>query len=800
MAWLAGAVAILTAAHVRAASPQLDLILPRGITRGTEIVLSFHGARLSDTREVLLYYPGIKVSKVQVANDGQVKVSAKIAPDCRLGEHAMRLRTASGISELRTFFVGALPTIDEKEPNNDFATAQKIPLNVTVNGTIDSEDVDYFVVDAKKGQRLTVEVEGMRLATTMFDPYVAILDARRFELVASDDSPLLGQDAVASVIVPADGRYFVQVRDSAYGGNGSCHYRLHVGTFPRPLGLLPAGGRPGEDLKVRFLGDVAGEFLQTVHVAAGPSRTFGLWAQDKEGIAPSPNPFRRSDLPNVIATDKNRTPETTPNVTLPVALNGVISKAHEINYFRFTAKAGQVYDITCYARRLGSPLDSVLYVAPWGAAAIVANDDAFGPDSYIRFQAPESRDYALLITDHLGKGGPTYFYRLEITTPKPHISVTIPKVALYSQERQTIPVPRGNRYATLVQATRADCGGDLVIGSPDLPGGVTMHSEPMPANLDTVPVVFEAAADAACAGKLCRLTAKPTDPKQTIESDFSQVAELVVAPPNQSVYWRHEVDRAAIAVTDEVPFKVQLVEPRVPLVQNGSLALKVVAERKSGFTAPIAVYPLFNPPGISTGVATITEKQTEAWIPVSAAANAQVRKWQVAVIANAVISSGPVWVSSQLITLEVAAPYLTLAMDRAVGEHGKSTELVCRIQPNAPFSGKATVRVLGLPPHVTAPEMSITSDTKEFAVPVKIDRTAPTGVHRNIFCQVVIMQNRESIVHNVGGMELRIDPAPAGMSAAPVAAKPVSPSPAAKRLTRLEQLRQDQATHDRAAH
>src|SRR5262249_7037150 len=147
-----------------------------------------------------------------------------------------------------------------------------------------------------------------------------------------------------------------------------------------------------------------------------------------------------------------------------------------------------------------------------------------------------------------------------------------------------------------------------------------------------------AASDAVCAGKLCRFTAKSTDSKQAIDCDFSQVAELVVAPPNQSVYWRHEVDRAALAVTEEGPFKIHLVEPRVALVQYVSLGLKVVAERKPGFTAPIAVYPLFNPPGVSTGVATIAEKQTEAWIPVSALSNAQVRKWQTAVIANAGIS------------------------------------------------------------------------------------------------------------------------------------------------------------------
>ena len=76
----------------------------------------------------------------------------------------MRVRTATGISELRTFWVGALPVVEEKEPNSDFATPQKIPLNVTVHGIVDNEDVDYFVVECKKGQRLSAEIEGMRLA------------------------------------------------------------------------------------------------------------------------------------------------------------------------------------------------------------------------------------------------------------------------------------------------------------------------------------------------------------------------------------------------------------------------------------------------------------------------------------------------------------------------------------------------------------------------------------------------------------------------------------------------------------
>src|SRR5262249_13940776 len=133
MRYLATILALLaTVAFGRAATPTIGNILPRGVQRGTEATLLFNGARLSDAKEVLLYYPGVTVTKLEVVNDNQVKATIKAAADCRLGEHVARLRCASGITELLTFYVGALPMVAEKEPNNDFAAPQKIPLNVTV--------------------------------------------------------------------------------------------------------------------------------------------------------------------------------------------------------------------------------------------------------------------------------------------------------------------------------------------------------------------------------------------------------------------------------------------------------------------------------------------------------------------------------------------------------------------------------------------------------------------------------------------------------------------------------------------
>jgi hypothetical protein len=786
-------------------SPSLGGITPRGAQRGTEAVIQFNGGRLSDTKEVLFYDPGITVTKLQVVNDGQVKATVKIAADCRLGEHAMRLRSASGISELRTFYVGALPMIAEKEPNSEFTAPQKIPLNVTVTGVIDNEDVDYFSFEAKKGQRVTAEIEAMRLGEQLFDPYVAILDSKRFELAASDDCPLLGQDSVASVVIPADGTYTVQVRESAYGGNGGCQYRLHVGTFPRPTGIVPAGGKLGEEVEVTFLGDPAGPFKQKIKLPATHQEKFGIFAQDAGGISPSPNWFRLSQYPNVIEAEPNDNHQQATRVTLPAALNGVISRPGDVDHFRFTAKKGQTYDVQCYARRLGSPLDSVIVISHFGGGAIAANDDASGPDSYLRFTAPEDKEYVISVTDHLGKGGPDYFYRIEFTPVQPRMTLSIPKVALFSQDRQTIAVPRGNRYASLITVSRADFGGELVLGASRLPKGMTWQSENMLPYLDTIPVVFEAAPDAPVAGELVDLTARHIDPKQKIPTLFNQVVELVTGGPGQSVYWTYTANKEAVAVIDEVPFKINIVEPKVPLVQNGSMELKIVAERKKGYNEAITIVPIFNPPGVgSASSVVIPAGKNEVMFPINANGGAPVRKWKYVVLGVANVGNGPIWVSSQLANLEIAAPYLNFNMERAAAEQGKSTDLFCKVQDNTPFTGKAKVRLIGLPAKVAAPDVEITKDTKEFAFKVAADKASPAGVHKNLFCQVVITQSGEPIVHNVGSSELRIDVpiVPKKAEAPPVkaAAKPPEPKPqAAKRLTRLEQLRLEQEEREKGA-
>jgi hypothetical protein len=779
-----------------AASPSLGAIRPVGGQRGTELEITLSGARLGDAQEIIYYQPGITTLSLKKLDDNSVRAKVKIAPDCILGLHDVRLRTATGVSELRTFSVGALKEINEAEPNNDFAAPQQIPMNVTVNGVADNEDVDYYVVTAKKGERISAEVEGLRLGISEFDPYVAILDAKRFELGVSDDAALAWRDGFTAIIAPQDGKYIIQVRESAYAGNGGCLYRLHVGNYPRASAIVPAGGKPGETLAVRWIGDAAGETTSTIKLPPTFEREFGIERQDDKGFSPYPNAFRLSTLGNVIEKEPNDDQAHATPFTAPMALNGVIEKAGDVDHFVFKANQGQVFDIHCYARRIRSPLDPVMYLGKKGGGALLGADDSVGPDSYFRFQAPETAEYVVWLIDQLGKGGPDYAYRLELTPVAPALTMTTnaEQIPLGSGV-MSVAVPKGNRQAVLILGNRADFGGEVNVGAAKLPAGVSVDAPTLAASQVIVPVLFSAKADAPLSSALAEITGKPADPKLNIASQFNQMSVLVLGQ-NQVNVWSRTVDRLAVAVTEECPYTIEIVEPKVPLVRSGSMGLKVRATRKPGFKAPISVYLPWNPPGVGSGGGiAIPEGQNEAVIPVNADGGAELRTWKIVVNGASGVPSGPIMVSSQLANLTVASPYVGLSFVAASVDQGKEVDMGVKVAKAVDFAGEATVNLIGLPNKVTTDAKKITKDTTDLVFHIKTDKISPAGNHASLFCQVVISQNGEPIVHNIGTGALRIDvplppkanaPAPAPVAAAPP--KPVAPA-AAKPLTRLEKLR-----------
>lgn len=746
-----------------ATSPHLESLLPTGGQRGTEFELTIAGERLQDAEEIFCYEPGIQVAKLTATTNKTVTALLKIAPDCALGEHHLRLRTTSGLSELATFFVGSLPQLAEKEPNNDPAHAQTVDFNSTITGVVNNEDVDCFSIAAKKGQRFSVEVEGMRLGRGPLDSRLTIFNPDGSILADADDTWLAMQDPFMSLIVPADGRYVIQLREVTYAGSDKCHYRLHVGSFPRPTSVFPLGGKTGQTVTFSFYSEATGEFSQKIKLPDAPQEKFGVFAELDGLIAPTPNWIRVSDFSNVLATPGNQDREhaTVTDLQPPLALNGIIAKKGQEDWFRFNATKGTALELSAYARRLRSPMDPVIDVLDHASNSLASNDDSVGVDSSLKFTAGDTTNYFVRIRDTLHEGGRDFTYRVEIIPAQPSLGVKIPEVARNdTQSRQFVVVPRGNRFATLISAKRANFGGELNFEIPGLPVGVKMIADHMSQNIDSMPLVFEAAADAPIAGKLLDLTATGTNNGSSVVGNFHQDVELVQGAPNNANYCSTSVDKFCVTVAKEAPFHLRIVEPKVPLVQAGTMRLEVIAERDTNFDEPIELNMIWNPPGIgSQSEATIAKGATNIFYQLNAGGGAETRQWKIAILGHAKVDGGELYASSQLAPIEVAPPFLSGKIETTWLNPGKSAELAVNLKQLKPFEGKATVHLLGLPEKVTASDKEITSADQEVVFKIEADAKCSTGSHKNLFCAVDVQQNGQVIPHTIaqGGI-LRIVP------------------------------------------
>jgi hypothetical protein len=781
------------------AAPVLNLIEPRGGQRGTEVEVHFHGDRLEAASEALFYEAGLTLTPLELKDPKHGVAKLTIAPDAPLGEHSIRLRGPNGISELRSFWVGQFPTVAEQEPNNTFDQPQRVELNSTVQGVAGNEDEDTYVCTLKKGQRLAVEVEAMRLGRVLFDASIAILGPNRFELATCDDSPLLRTDACAAILAPEDGDYRIVVREAAYEGNDACQYRLHIGTFPRPKAVFPTGGKPGETIEFTFLGDPNGPIKQTITLPAAPSDSYPLFPQHDGLSSPSPHLIVVSPLESVREAAPNGDAKSaTPMTAIPSAAHGVLDGDQKQDWFQFNAKKGEVLILRALARQLRSPLDAVLTVTDAAGKALASNDDQGGLDSQLTWTCPADGSFCIQIRDQLDRTGPDFTYRIEITQRAPALAATLPTIErVNTQKWKTFAIPRGNRYAAVVNLARQNTACEAVFEAPSLPPGLTLQSPPISKGMTSFPIVLEATAEAPIGGGLMPFVIKSSGLEPALTGSLTDTIHHIDVN-NEGAYHSVTLDRIPTAVCAEVPFKIDLLPSAVPIVKNGTLGLVVRATRAAGFAEKITVRFLWNPPGVSGPVTLeIPGDQTEIRYELNANADAAVGDWQVCVLAEANSPQGPVLVSSSLVPLKVAEPYLTFSIDLAATEQGRATPVLGKMALLKDFAGQATVELMGLPHGAKTTPQSFTKDQAEITFPVEIAADAAVGKHASLFCRVSVPENGTPIIHQTGqGGTLRIDaPAPAPVAKAdpaPAATPPATPPPATpteKPLSRLEQLR-----------
>ena len=376
-----------------------------------------------------------------------------IAPHVPPGNYELRLRTPGGLSNPRVFQVGQAqefykfqPTEDDvklrKERRPDFqptAAPALPPVEISqpsvVNGWIPPGGVDRFRFHAWKGENLTILTSARELNPYLadavpgwFQVVAALYDARGKEL-AYDDHYRFRPDPALCCRIPADGEYTLEIRDALYRGREDFVYRVAIGELPFISGIFPLGGSTGTLAKVALQGwNLEVDRLTLRSPAPGVTSL----VVRSEGKASNRVPFAFDTLPEFFEREPNNTFAKADEVELPIIVNGRIHEPGDVDVFRLEGEAGQSIVAEVVARRLDSPLDSVLRLCDASGRQIAFNDDrddkgaglvTHHADSYLRATLPSNGTYFVQLWDAQGKGGPEYAYRLHLRGPQPDFAL-----------------------------------------------------------------------------------------------------------------------------------------------------------------------------------------------------------------------------------------------------------------------------------------------------------------------------------------------------------------------------------------
>ncbi|MHB8900256.1 MAG: PPC domain-containing protein, partial [Thermoguttaceae bacterium] len=217
--------------------------------------------------------------------------------------------------------------------------------------------------------------------------------------------------------------------------------------------------------------------------------------------------------------------------------------------FEVEGKAGETIVAEVFARRLDSPLDSMLTVTDSTGKVLALNDDYEDPgvglnthhaDSYLTLQFPADGTYFVHLRDTASQGGEAYAYRLRLSAPRPDFALrSVPSMASL----------RGRGTATVtVYAIRKD-GFD---------GDIKLSLKNPPQGFQALPVTLKSGAETAKFTIKTSLRSTPEPLGLVIEGTATvgqrQVTHEVVPAEDrmQAFLWRHllPAEEFAVLVSD----------------------------------------------------------------------------------------------------------------------------------------------------------------------------------------------------------------------------------------------------------
>ena len=442
----------------------------------------------------------------------QVTVAANAEP----GERELRLQVAAGLSNPLVFCVGQLPEFREKGWRSSPADVNMtVTLPAGINGRIVPgsferyrslvrrtqpylpADVDRYRFAARQGQQLVLAVKARELTPYLadavpgwFQATVTLYDAQGKEL-AYDDDYRFHPDPVLHYEVPKNGDYVIEIKDAIYRGREDFVYRVMVGELPFVTSIFPLGCRAGEQASIELKGWNLPTGKLTMNTKGKKPGVYPVSVRAKNLLS-NQMPFAVDTLAECLEEEPNNELKSAQKVTLPMIVNGRIDRPGDWDIFSFAARAGGQIVAEVYARRLDSPLDSVLKLTDAQGRQLAFNDDhedkgsglyTHFADSLLTATAPADGTYYLHLGDIQQKGGVEHAYRLRISPPRPDFDLrVVPSV---------INVTAGGTARVTVYALRKDgFSGDITLALKDAPKGYVLKGDRVPANQDKADVAL----------------------------------------------------------------------------------------------------------------------------------------------------------------------------------------------------------------------------------------------------------------------------------------------------------------------
>jgi hypothetical protein len=449
-----------------------------------------------------------------------VTLRMTIAPGAAPGKRELRLLANNGVTNPLVFYVDPLPEVTKppawqaplepedlalknRSPQRASASAADPPLDIalpaTVNGEIMPGGVDRYRFPARKGQPLVFAARTRDLIPYIsdavpgwFQAALTLYDAGGNE-VAYADNDRFEQQPVILYKVPADGEYTLEVRDTLYRGREDFVYRIQMGELPFVTGVFPLGGKAGSAALLELAGwnlPVRKLKLPLTEPGVQPiSIREGRWQSNPILLA-------ADSLPEVPANKTNHSAAQAQPLRLPVIVNGRIGAPNQWSVFRFHGRAGEEMVAEVLARRLNSPLDSVLRLTDAAGREIAFNDDfedrgaallTHQADSRLSVKLPRTGTYYLYLGDSQHQGGPEYSYRLRLSAPRPDFELRIVPASISLHPGMMAPI-------SVFLLRRDGFSGEVTVQLKDAPRGWVLTGGRIPAGQDSVRMTLAAPA------------------------------------------------------------------------------------------------------------------------------------------------------------------------------------------------------------------------------------------------------------------------------------------------------------------